>query len=287
MFNLEHSIAEWRKQMLAVGIKSPVPLEELESHLREEIERRMMSGANETAAFREAIREIGYPNVLRHEFNKAEANDPVETVINSLIQIIGWVGAACVLTLGFGMLEIDWDLWGFKLTWDPYAFWGICQIFLAEAGILFLATVNRDRTSRIVSLFICLLLGVCAIFSYHHQVYPRGILGGLLVPNPFWYRWSTTLLFLLPGVFWISRRRPSRRDQQQVITSATIVAERIFSVIAASYIIFISIRFLQTRDGAAHVFLLPAVLLAILLAACGYLTFRRTLTTRSGKPFAQ
>ena len=39
MFDLEQSITNWRKQMLAAGIKSPVPLEELEIHLREEIER--------------------------------------------------------------------------------------------------------------------------------------------------------------------------------------------------------------------------------------------------------
>jgi len=31
MFNLEQSIADWRRQMIAGGIKTPVPLEELES----------------------------------------------------------------------------------------------------------------------------------------------------------------------------------------------------------------------------------------------------------------
>src|SRR5271157_5070374 len=46
MFNLEQSISEWRRQMLAVGIKTPVPLEELESHLRDEIEQQMRSGLN-------------------------------------------------------------------------------------------------------------------------------------------------------------------------------------------------------------------------------------------------
>ena len=41
MFDLEQSIRNWRKQMLAAGIKSPVPLDELEIHLRDEIERRL------------------------------------------------------------------------------------------------------------------------------------------------------------------------------------------------------------------------------------------------------
>ena len=37
MFGLEQAIADWRQQMLAAGIKTPVPLEELEIHLREDI----------------------------------------------------------------------------------------------------------------------------------------------------------------------------------------------------------------------------------------------------------
>ena len=46
MFDLEKAIADWRRLMLALGIKSPVPLEELESHLREEIQRQMQLGLN-------------------------------------------------------------------------------------------------------------------------------------------------------------------------------------------------------------------------------------------------
>jgi hypothetical protein len=72
MFNLEQSIAAWRRQMLSAGIKSPVPLEELEIHLREEIEQQMKSGMNEQAAFEIAVRQIGQPKVLKDEFKKSE-----------------------------------------------------------------------------------------------------------------------------------------------------------------------------------------------------------------------
>ena len=41
MFNLEQAILEWRRRMLASDIKSPAPMDELEIHLREEIERQM------------------------------------------------------------------------------------------------------------------------------------------------------------------------------------------------------------------------------------------------------
>jgi hypothetical protein len=72
MFDLEQSIAEWRRQMLAAGIKTPVPLEELENHLREEIERQTKSGLNEQKAFESSIRQIGPPKVLKREFKKSD-----------------------------------------------------------------------------------------------------------------------------------------------------------------------------------------------------------------------
>ncbi len=72
MFDLEKSIADWRKQMLAAGIKSPVPLEELESHLREEIERQMKVGLSEQTAFEISARQIGQPKMLKSEFKKSE-----------------------------------------------------------------------------------------------------------------------------------------------------------------------------------------------------------------------
>jgi len=70
MFDLEQSIAEWRRQMLAAGIKMPVPLEELESHLREEVERRMKLGMNEQQAFKMTASQIGPADVLNKEFKK-------------------------------------------------------------------------------------------------------------------------------------------------------------------------------------------------------------------------
>ena len=74
MFDLEKSVSEWRKQMLAAGIQSPVPLEELELHLREEIERRMKSGMDEQQAFEFAVQKMGTTNMLKSEFRKMEGS---------------------------------------------------------------------------------------------------------------------------------------------------------------------------------------------------------------------
>jgi hypothetical protein len=88
MFNLDQSIAQWRKQMLAAGIKTPVPLVELESHLREEIERQMKSGLNEQKALEISIRQIGQPKMLKKEFNISER----KVMKRTLIVLIGTFG---------------------------------------------------------------------------------------------------------------------------------------------------------------------------------------------------
>jgi len=61
--------------MLAAGIKAPVPLEELESHLREEIERQMQSGLPGQEAFAISVSRIGHPETLRVEFMKTAHPD--------------------------------------------------------------------------------------------------------------------------------------------------------------------------------------------------------------------
>jgi hypothetical protein len=73
MFKLEQTIAEWRQQMLAAGIQTPVPLEELEIHLREEIERQLKSGLSEQEIFNSAIQKIGPAHMIQNEFKKVEA----------------------------------------------------------------------------------------------------------------------------------------------------------------------------------------------------------------------
>jgi hypothetical protein len=70
MFDLEQSIADWRKQMLAAGIQTPVPLDELETHLREEIEQQMKSGINSQQAFENSVHRIGHADELKSEFKK-------------------------------------------------------------------------------------------------------------------------------------------------------------------------------------------------------------------------
>jgi Clp amino terminal domain, pathogenicity island component len=70
MFNLEQSFVEWRRQMRAAGINNSSVLDELECHLREDVERGMQSGLSGEAAFQAGVKRIGLPISLKREFAK-------------------------------------------------------------------------------------------------------------------------------------------------------------------------------------------------------------------------
>jgi hypothetical protein len=94
MSNVEQSIAEWRKQMLAAGVSSPVPLEELQIHLHEEIERQLNLGCSEAEAFSSAAQKIGSPQTVQDEFKKMEKAEAERKWKESQIwlgAILGWL----------------------------------------------------------------------------------------------------------------------------------------------------------------------------------------------------
>jgi hypothetical protein len=76
MFELEQAIAEWRRRMQAAGVKIPAVLDELESHLRDEIEGQMRSGSSAAEAFEIASQRIGPASALSAEFQNARGLEP-------------------------------------------------------------------------------------------------------------------------------------------------------------------------------------------------------------------
>ena len=203
MFNVEDAIAKWRQQMLAAGIKSPVPLEELESHLREEIEQQMKFGLSEAEALKVGVQKIGETHRVQREFNKIEGHK----MWRSIMLTIGWLAAGyTLLLLGIANLDFNWNFFSFHPKWDVRTLVAFIVIPVAEAGIWFLAKSSRNIASRIVSLLVCLFLA--GIGTYNFFRVQTGILGGVR-EVPAWYRDGLLLLLCLPGVFWIwwERRR--------------------------------------------------------------------------------
>ena len=99
MFNLEPSIAEWRRQMLAAGIQTPVPLEELEIHLREDIAQQMKTGSNQQDAFTSAVQKLGSAHTVQTEFMKV---DKTHSALKWKLMEIGLTLATILVPLLFG-----------------------------------------------------------------------------------------------------------------------------------------------------------------------------------------
>ncbi|MGO8763936.1 MAG: permease prefix domain 1-containing protein [Limisphaerales bacterium] len=112
MFNLEESIAEWRKQMLAAGIETPVPLEELESHLREEIERQTESGLSEMEAFKASVQKIGPAQAVQNEFGKVEAIKEDRLWQHVEIMLVASTGLVPIFfaSAGFSKHGVYWEM---------------------------------------------------------------------------------------------------------------------------------------------------------------------------------
>jgi hypothetical protein len=70
MFDLERAISEWRRQLATGALAAPEVLDELESHLRDDVQQQVQSGAEAEQAFRAAVRNIGHAAGLEREFGK-------------------------------------------------------------------------------------------------------------------------------------------------------------------------------------------------------------------------
>jgi len=134
MFDLNQFITEWRQQMAAGGIKSPKVLDELESHLREDVERRIQSGATPERAFQEAARQIGVADELKLEFGKISLPQPR---MNRTALRLGCGGMAV-----FVFLVEGWTLLAFDATRVDRIL-GVAFVSLIAGYIGFLPDLNR------------------------------------------------------------------------------------------------------------------------------------------------
>lgn len=108
MFNLDLAIANWRRQMLDCGFKSLKALEELEDHLRDDIEAQVRSGLNEEQALEQALRRLGTPAELKKEFAKSPR--PAAAQHRKFLECFYFICAAAAILIDL------WTLIFFDLT---------------------------------------------------------------------------------------------------------------------------------------------------------------------------
>jgi len=112
MFDLEERIRHWRQaQAHALGGRAEV-LDELESHLREEVQRLVAAGQTPASAWETALARLGDPRQLAAEFGKVPAAGALgwlpARVVVALLALLGlglaWVIGTNLLQGQFGVL---------------------------------------------------------------------------------------------------------------------------------------------------------------------------------------
>jgi hypothetical protein len=131
MFNLEAAISDWRRQMHTARIPRGT-VDELESHLREQIAALVAAGKSEADAFAAATLRLGSPALLKTEFRKLGARNYIPS--------LGWAAWIIFATAfflpayagGFG-----WQCAGLSatcVTWPEFTFslsnWSTILLFL-------------------------------------------------------------------------------------------------------------------------------------------------------------
>lgn len=229
MFDLEQAIVDWRQRMLAAGITTPVPLEELEIHLRDEIEEQAQLGLGDEEAFNAAVHKMGEARPIQNEFKKVGKG---KRILRSIMLIFGWLAASYVLAACMFSLDFNWNFFKFSPRWNREGIIEILGMFAAVVALWFLAKASRDKVSRAVSLLVSVLMAGCVIETFPaeklaepitldpnadamHELM-RAMISRALdrhVPSPLWYRGGLSLLLCMPVIFWIwsARRRLARQ----------------------------------------------------------------------------
>jgi hypothetical protein len=104
-FNLEKAIENWRGRMMVGGIKKREVLDELESHLRDDIEQRVRQGLSDEAALAAAVEALGHADALRREFTTVRPSVPKQSAATLCIRVCCSGSAAFVAAVGVWALS--------------------------------------------------------------------------------------------------------------------------------------------------------------------------------------
>jgi len=216
MFNLQQSIADWRQQMLAAGLQTPVPLEELEIHLREDVEQQMKSGINAQRAFGIAMGKIGQAPELKMEFKKVSTPMEMPEVIKLAGVIFVAVALFCPLFMFLPCLQAhELSLMTRMLALAVYATTVATSVLSWRYNHKLLPVIRNQPLRRAVGI-VCyggsLLWMRFGVFHFSPGgSHPRSFLLPLFIFGSEW-----TLMAILGGVGHGLEKAASRLDQPVV-----------------------------------------------------------------------
>jgi hypothetical protein len=124
MFNLEHEIAQWRGR-LAVGSMPDETIDELESHLRDEVSRQLRDGQVGSQAFELAVAQLGEVRELQREF--AAADDSLWGLVrrtfhrtNAGVAHSRWLNVLAWAGVVLGVVGLFFFGWGARSLYSAY-----------------------------------------------------------------------------------------------------------------------------------------------------------------------
>jgi hypothetical protein len=143
MFDLEQAIINWRTHMLVAGIKIPVPLDELENHLLEDIGQQVQSGTSPQQAFENSVQQIGCADELKMEFNKTRDTKCIRRRKMLRMGVIGLSGTLIVNLFGMFVLGKSSCVF-FSHQWWPD--WFVCYFLWTTFTVIgFFGSANWKK----------------------------------------------------------------------------------------------------------------------------------------------
>ena len=164
MFDLESAISQWRQEMREAGLVHDV-LDELETHLRDEMDNQIRCGVDVQHAFKAAAQQIGAAAAVRSEFKKVGSmkgsNMNHNRVYTATLAVFA-VYNAIIITCGLAF----WRMVGGQVNepmgkypaWSiPWLFWITCAYTVLIVWTL-IARRYRPELGRRLSLILNWLL---------------------------------------------------------------------------------------------------------------------------------
>jgi hypothetical protein len=182
MFDLEKQIAAWRQEMFRAGVPRRAVLDELESHLRNDIANLVSSGKSEPAAFKLAVSQLGAADPLSAEFMKKDlARKPIKFVVRLGI-LIFLVNTWFTTWLGKSDGSFDWLWFAHVLTFTAGYFAALLGGFLAMAAVAYrrLGRFSLEREALLIravkrsGLIAAVLVAVGFSLGLHWAMQHRG-----------------------------------------------------------------------------------------------------------------
>jgi hypothetical protein len=150
VFSLDQAIAEWRREMAAAGIKTSAVLDELESHLREDVEQHVRAGSNGPEAFEVAVRRLGQARSLKAEFEMA--GEVAGQGVKFWLRVITFVFGFCYLAVSaYGLLRHDMAIGERVLGFSALAASVLLSLGSYSLSLRFLGTAD-PRTKKAFTL---------------------------------------------------------------------------------------------------------------------------------------